>query len=156
MPTVDDKDYVVVVQCHLVKQRCSGYYCEKSFHERTGGFAAYPKDKAYRVLYMTCGGCCGKAVQRKLTHLARQLKKHEGVGRDRIVVQLSSCMTRDNYHSPRCLFTDYIKGLIARAGIACREDTRLSPLAEQRRAEGAYGGGCTDGGDEGGGSGADG
>ena len=138
MPTVDDKDYVVVVQCHLVKQRCSGYYCEKSFHERTGGFAAYPKDKTYRVLYMTCGGCCGKAVQRRLTHLARLIQKHEGVGRDRIVVQFSSCITRDNYHSPRCPFADYMKELVARAGFRSREDTHLSPLAEKRRAEGRY------------------
>ena len=138
-PDLRDKDYVVVVQCHIVKERCSGYFCEKAFHDRTGGFAAYPKDKPYRVLTLTCGGCCGKAIQRKLTHLARQIRKEEGVGRDRIVVQLSSCMTRDNYHSPRCLFIDYIETIIARAGIACREDTRISDLAQQRRAEGVYG-----------------
>ena len=133
-----DTDYIVVVQCEIVKQRCSGYYCEKAFHERAGGFAAYAKDKPLRVLYLTCGGCCGRAVQRKLTHLARQIKKAEGIERDRIVVQLSSCITKDNFHSPRCMFADYMKGLIARAGFACREDTHLSPKAESRRVKGVY------------------
>ena len=133
-----DKDYVVVVQCEIVKQRCSGYFCEKAFHERADGFAAYAKDKPYRVVYITCGGCCGKAVQRKLTHLARMLKKNEGMDRDRIVVQLSSCITRDNFHSPRCLFTDYMKELIARAGFECREDTHLNAKAESRRTKGVY------------------
>jgi len=88
---------------------------------------------------MTCGGCCGRAVQRKLTHLARQIKKQEGLGRDRIVVQLSSCITRDNYHSPRCLFVDYMKEIIGRARIEVREDTHLSPVSAKRRAEGVYG-----------------
>lgn len=72
-----NKEYVVVLQCDSVKQRCPGYFCEKAYHERTGGFAAYPKDKAYRVLYMTCSGCCGRAVHRKLTLLKRRLKKRK-------------------------------------------------------------------------------
>jgi len=84
-----EKDYVVIVQCHIVKQRCPGYFCEKAFHERTGGFADYPKDRAYRVMNMTCGGCCGRAVHRKLSSLLRQLKKREGIEKDRVVVQLS-------------------------------------------------------------------
>lgn len=133
-----DIDYLVIVQCDIVRQRCSGYFCEKAFHERADGFAAYPEDKPLRALYMTCGGCCGKGIQRRLTHLARCLQKNEAVPRDRIVVQLSSCITRDNYHSPRCPFADYMKELIARAGLRCREDTHLSPVAEQRRAEGRY------------------
>jgi len=133
-----DKDYIVVVQCEIVKERCSGYFCEKAFHERADGFAAYVKDKPYRIIYLTCGGCCGRAVQRKLTHLARLLKKQEGLDRDRIVVQLSSCITKDNFHSPRCMFADYMKELIARAGFECREDTHLSPKAEGRRVKGVY------------------
>jgi predicted metal-binding protein len=133
-----EKDYIVVVQCEIVKQRCSGYHCERAFHERTGGFAAYPKDREHRVLTLTCGGCCGKAVQRKLTHLVRKMKKAEGIGKDRIVVQLATCITRDNFHSPRCLFTDYMKELIARTGIECREDTHVSRTAESRRTSGSY------------------
>ena len=133
------KDYVAIVQCHIVKQRCSGYYCEKAFHDRADGFAVYDRGTPYRILFMTCGGCCGRAVQRKLTHLGRQIQKNEGIGRDRIVVQLSSCITKDNFHSPRCLFVDYMKELIARAGFEVREDTHLNPKAEERRATGVYG-----------------
>jgi predicted metal-binding protein len=138
MNGMQDKQYIVVVQCEIVKQRCSGYFCEKAFHERTGGFARYDKDKAYRINYVTCGGCCGRAVQRKVTHLARKLKKNEGFDRDVIVVQLASCITKDNYHSPRCMFADYMKELLARAGLECREDTHTSELAERRRGEGRY------------------
>ncbi|MBM4030648.1 MAG: CGGC domain-containing protein [Planctomycetes bacterium] len=133
-----EKDYVAVVQCHIVKERCSGYFCEKAFNERTGGFAAYPKDKAYRTLYLTCGGCCGRAVQRKLSHLARKIKQREDIGKDRIVVQLSSCITKDNFHAPPCPNLDYLKALIARLRLDVREDTAVSELAEKRRAESVY------------------
>jgi len=132
------KEYVVVLQCDIVKQRCPGYLCEKAFHERTGGFAVYPKDKAYRVLYMTCSGCCGRAVHRKLTLLKRRLKKKEDIDKDKIVVQLSLCMTKDNYHAPPCPHLDYIKTLIDRIGIDMLEDTVISDLSEERRSEGVY------------------
>ena len=138
MVDLREKDYIVVVQCHIVKERCPGYFCEKAFHERSGGFAEYPKDKAYRTLYLTCGGCCGLAVQRKLTSLCRQLKKREGIDKSRIVVQLSSCITKDNFHGPPCPNLDYMKTLIARVGLDVREDTRISDLSEKRRQEGVY------------------
>ncbi|MCP4650485.1 MAG: CGGC domain-containing protein, partial [PVC group bacterium] len=35
--------YIVVVQCHIVKERCSGYLCEYAFSKRTGSFSKYPK-----------------------------------------------------------------------------------------------------------------
>lgn len=133
-----DKDYVAIVQCHIVKERCSGYACERAFTERTGGFADYPKEKGYRVVNMTCGGCCGKAVQRKLNNLARRLSKNEGMGKDRIVVQLSSCITKDNYHSTPCPHLDYLKGLIAKAGFDVREDTFIDEKSQRRRKEGVY------------------
>lgn len=138
MNELSGKDYIVVVQCDIVKQRCSGYFCEKAFNERTGGFAAYPRDKAFRTLYLTCGGCCGRAVQRKLSHLARKLRQREGIGKERLVVQLSSCITRDNFHAPPCPHLGYLKTLITRLGIDVREDTGISELSEKRRAEGAY------------------
>jgi predicted metal-binding protein len=134
-----EKDYLVVVQCEIVKQRCSGYHCEQAFHGRTGGFAASKKGVPLRMLAITCGGCCGKALQRKLTHLARRAAKVEGIGKDRMVVQFASCITKDNFHSPRCLFVDYMKDLAARAGFDVREDTQLDAKAESRRAAGAYG-----------------
>lgn len=135
--TADDFDYIAVVQCHIVKQRCSGYLCEKAFHGRTGGFADLPADRSYRIVYLDCGGCCGKATLRKLSNLTRLAKK-DGIGKDRIVVQLSSCITKDNYHSPRCPHAAYIRELVARAGLRCREDTVISELSEKRRQDGTY------------------
>jgi predicted metal-binding protein len=138
MIELKDKDYIAVVQCDIVKERCSGYYCEKAFHERTGGFAAYPKDKAYRVINMTCGGCCGRAVHRKLSHLVRRLKKEEGIGKERIIVQLSSCITKDNFHATPCPHLDYLKGLIGKLGLDIREDTSINEKSQKRREEGIY------------------
>ncbi len=140
MVDLNNKEYMVVLQCDIVKQRCPGYYCEKAFHERTGGFAAYPKDKGCRVIYMTCSGCCGRAVHRKLTLLKRKLKQKEQIEKDKILVQLSSCMTKDNYHAPPCPHLDYIKELISRIGIDVMEDTVISETSEKRREEGVYGG----------------
>ena len=139
MTDLDNKDYIVVVQCDLVKQRCSGYFCEKAFHERTGGFAEYPADKAFRTLYLTCGGCCGRAVQRKLSHLVRKLKKQENIEKDRIVVQLSSCITNDNYHGPPCPHLDYLKTLIGRLGLDIREGTEISASRKSGGRQGCIG-----------------
>jgi predicted metal-binding protein len=138
MTELEHKEYVVIVQCHIVAERCSGYYCEKAFHERTGGFAGYPQEKPYRTLYLTCGGCCGRALHRKLMDLASSVNKREGLEKDQIVVQLSSCITTDNYHGPPCPHLDYLKVLIARVGLDVREDTTISPTAERRRQEGVY------------------
>lgn len=132
------KAYIVVLQCHIVKERCPGYQCERAFHERTGGFADYPKDRPYRVLSMTCGGCCGRATHRKLTRLVCTIGKKEGIRKDQIVVQMSSCMTNDNYHAPPCPHLDYIKNLIGRIGLDVREGTVISEKSEQRRRDGTY------------------
>ena len=56
MSDLATKEYIVIVQCHIVKEHCSGYLCERALHLRTGGFADYPADKTYRMLMMTCGG----------------------------------------------------------------------------------------------------
>ncbi len=133
-----EKDYIAVVQCHLVKQRCSGYACENAFHERTSGFSGYSPDKAYRTLYLTCGGCCGRALHRKLDHLIRRIKTKEKIEKDRLVVQLSSCITKDNYHGPPCPHLDYLKELITKLGVDICEDTSVSPTSEKRRESGIY------------------
>lgn len=73
------KDYLVVVQCDIVKERCSGYHCEKAFYERSGHFSHYPKEQNTRVLYLTCGGCCGRSLLRKLSHLVRRSQKKENL-----------------------------------------------------------------------------
>ncbi|MCL4367839.1 MAG: CGGC domain-containing protein [Actinobacteria bacterium] len=132
------KDYIAIVQCDIVMQRCSGYLCEKAFHQRTGGFAGYPADKQYRTLYLTCGGCCGRALHRKLSNLARKIEAKEGIAKDRIVVQLASCITKDNYHGPPCPHLDYLKTLIGNVGLEVLEATSISAKAEARRQEGRY------------------
>ncbi len=132
------KEYIVILQCHIVKERCPGYQCEKALHERTGGFAEYPKDKAYRHLNMTCGGCCGRATHRKLARFIKSIGKKEGIGKDKIVVQLSSCITNDNYHGPPCPHLAYLKTLIERLGLDVREGTMIYGKSEQRRQEGTY------------------
>ncbi len=138
MTDLKEKDYIVIVQCHIVNERCSGYNCEYAFNERSGGFSAYPKDKAYRTLNMTCGGCCGRAVQRKLSNLTRRIKKKEGITKDRIVMQLASCLTKDNFHSSPCPYLDYLKSLIAKLGLEVCEDTFIDEKSEKRRKEGLY------------------
>jgi predicted metal-binding protein len=132
------KDYIVVVQCDIVMQRCSGYLCERAFHERTGGFAAYPAERDYRTLYITCGGCCGRALHRKLTHLGRTILKKEGVAKDRVVVQLASCVTNDNFHAPPCPHIEYLRTLIARAGFDCADQTHIDKTSHARRTDGTY------------------
>lgn len=132
------KDYLVIVQCEIVKQRCPGYLCEKAWHERAGGFAAYPKDKSYRVIHLTCGGCCGRGLHRKLTLLNRTMKKKENIEKDKIIVQLSSCITKDNYHAPPCPHRDYIRTLVSKIGMDYLEDTVISKTAQRRRDEGIY------------------
>ena len=132
------KTYIAVVQCHLVKQRCSGYFCEKAFHERSGAFTTYAGDENLRILYMTCGGCCGRATHRKLANLIRMSKKRENITKDQIVVHLSSCITNDNYHGPPCPHLDYIKELIAKLSLDMVEGSNISPKAEARRLEGRY------------------
>jgi len=135
---LSQKEYLVVVQCHIVKERCPGYLCEKAFNERTGGFADYPADKHYRVINLTCGGCCGRALHRKLTLLKRSLKKHEGVDKDKIVVQLSSCITRDNYHATPCPHKNYLTALIGKIGIDCALNTVINENTETRKKQGIY------------------
>jgi predicted metal-binding protein len=138
MVDLNNKDYVVIVQCHIVKQRCPGYLCEKAFTERTGGFADYPKERQYRKINLTCGGCCGRALHRKLTSLKRNIKKEEDIDKDRLVVQLSTCMTKDNFHAPPCPHLDYIRELIAKIGIDVVADTTIYKVSEQKRKEGIY------------------
>jgi predicted metal-binding protein len=133
-----EKRYVVIVQCHLVAERCPGYYCERAFHQRVGGFANYPPNLPNRTLYLTCGGCCGRALQRKLSLLARTLQKKEQIEKPQIAVQLASCITNDNYHGPPCPHLDYLKTLIARLGLEAFEGTHISPTTEERRREGRY------------------
>ena len=134
-----DKNYIVVVQCHIVKERCSGYLCEYAFSERSGKFAEYPKDSSTRFLSLTCGGCCGRAVHRKLSNLIKQIKNKETIEKGQIAVHLSSCISNDNFHGPPCPHKDYLKTMICdKLGLDLVMGTRVSELAEKRRKDGEY------------------
>jgi len=135
---MSEKEYIVIVQCDIVKQRCPGYNCEKAFHQRIGGFERYPKDKAFRTLYMTCGGCCGRATHRKLGNLIKEIKKREGIDKEKIVVHLSSCITKESYHGPLCPHLGYLKELIGPLGLDLVQDTFISEKSEKRRKQGIY------------------
>jgi len=127
------KDYIVVVQCHIVKERCPGYDCEQAFHAREGRFLEYAKDDNLRFLPITCGGCCGRAVHRKLTLLRKKLKRKEGIEQDRIRVHLASCISNDNSHAPPCPHIDYLKTLISdKLGLDGVEGTVLNKEAVEK------------------------
>ncbi|MEW6358921.1 MAG: CGGC domain-containing protein [Planctomycetota bacterium] len=130
------KDYIVVVQCHIVKERCPGYNCERAFHAREGRFIEYPKEHPMRLLAITCGGCCGRAVHRKLAKLRKSIKKKEGIEQDRIRVHLASCITSDSSHGPPCPHKEYLTTLIRdKLGLDLVEGTVLSKEAVERLKE---------------------
>jgi len=134
-----EKSYVVIVQCDIVMERCSGYRCEKSFFDRTGVFDRYPKDTQLRSIYMTCGGCCGRGVHRKLDELVRSIKEKEGIEKGQIAVHFSSCITKDNYHAPPCPHVDYLKTLVSdKLGLDLCEGTSISKMSEKLRQKGKY------------------
>jgi predicted metal-binding protein len=136
---LSNKRYIAVVQCDIVMQRCSGFFCERAFHNRSGGFGIYGSGQPLRLAAMTCGGCCGLAIHRKLGDLLRMAKKKDGIGRDQVVVHLASCITKDNYHGPECPHLDFLKQLIgAKLGLDIVADTHISDLSEKRRAQGLY------------------
>lgn len=138
MADLVEKVYIVTVQCHIVKERCPGYLCEKAWHERTGGYGDYPRGRFYRTLTLTCGGCCGRALHRKLGQFLRTLKKKEGIEKERVIVQFSSCISNNNYHAPPCPHLDYLRTLVARHGLDLQEGTVISDLSQKRRQDGTY------------------
>jgi predicted metal-binding protein len=136
---IQEKDYIVVVQCDIVMERCSGYYCEKAFNERGGGFAVYPRGKAYRTLYLTCGGCCGRAIHRKVYDLIAAIREKEGVKKEKIAVHLSSCITKESYHGPKCPHVDYLKTMIEeKLSLDLIDVTTMSETSEGLRNKGVY------------------
>ncbi len=138
MMNLKEKDYLIIVQCHIVQERCSGFHCEKAFHDRSGGFAGYPEDKNYRILSLTCGGCCGRALHRKLAHLIRQAKKRDAIDKSRMLVHFSSCISRDNHHAPPCPHLNYLTTLVSKLGLDFVKDTWISKTAAQRRDQAIY------------------
>ncbi len=133
------KKYVIVVQCHIVKERCSGYLCEHAFATRAGGFTEYSQDEKIRFLPLTCGGCCGRAVHRKLSDVLRLIKKKEKVKKENIVVHLSSCIIRDSFHGPPCPHKEYLTSMITeKLGLDMKEGSKISETTEKRSKAGEY------------------
>ncbi|MCD8138260.1 MAG: CGGC domain-containing protein [Planctomycetaceae bacterium] len=126
--------YVIVVQCdQVVHDACPGFMCEHAFTRRADAFSIYPADERVRYLPISCGGCPGRGTLRKLMNVKKNLRKREDTGSEIAAVHLSTCITRASHHGPRCPHIEYIKAEVARAGFVCREDSRISPLAEKRR-----------------------
>lgn len=134
-----ESTYIVTVQCEIAKENCPGFYCESAFVKRTGAFREYPDNANFRNLTLTCGGCCGRSIHRKLSKLIKTLKKAEDIDKNQIIVHLSSCMVFDNYHSTPCPHIDYIKNLIEnKLGLPIKNGTKISSLSAKRREEGQY------------------
>ncbi|MDR1519577.1 MAG: CGGC domain-containing protein [Planctomycetota bacterium] len=134
-----EKSYVVVVQCAKATDAvCPGFLCEHAFNARIDAFAGYPAERPMRYNAISCGGCPGRAVLRKLVNLKKNLKKRENIEAGSIVAHLSTCIAKPSHHGPRCPHADYIKAQIGRAGLPAVEGTRFSPRAEARRRDGIY------------------
>ncbi|SHK19109.1 Predicted metal-binding protein [Geosporobacter subterraneus DSM 17957] len=129
--------YVVILQCEIAHNRCSGFACTNSFYNREGAFDHYGKEIKY--LSFTCGGCCGKSVSAKLEHLSNKFKNKTDVKKDEVVIHLASCITTDNYHYDRCPHIDYIKGIIEKRGFKrVVEGSYISKNAAGKREKGIY------------------
>ena len=136
---VPEKKIVVIVQCHIVKERCSGYFCEFHFTDRSGAFDIYSQNKYLRIITLTCGGCCGRAVHRKLVELIKSAKRQEKLDKSQIVVHLASCIAFDNYHGPACPHKEYLETMIQdKLGLDLVEGSKISKLAAKKRNEGIY------------------
>lgn len=129
--------YVVIIQCDIAHKRCSGFACTNAYYNRDELFKDY--DNNTRYISFTCGGCCGKTIASKLEHFSKKLKAKNNIGKNEVVVHLSSCMVTDNYHYDRCPHIDYIKNIIAKKGYEkLIEGSYISKGATSKREKGQY------------------
>lgn len=137
--SMKEKEYIVVLQCDIVKERCSGYLCEYAFTERNGMFSGYQTDKPVRFLPMTCGGCCGRATHRKMYNLIQGVKKKENIDTGKIAVHFSSCIAFDSYHGSPCPHKDYLQTIVVeKLELDFIEGSYISKTTEKLRDKGAY------------------
>ena len=129
---------LAIIQCDLALQRCPGFFCDRAFVNKSGGFQGLNIVESARKLNISCGGCCGRAIHRKLQLLAAKAKKYDQIEKDEIHVKLASCISKDNYHGPPCPNLEYIKKLIEKTGLKYSMDTAVSEKAETRRNSGVY------------------
>ncbi|QIB69540.1 CGGC domain-containing protein [Aminipila butyrica] len=131
--------YVIVIQCDIVRRRCSGFACTNTFYNREDSFKDKDYDENVRYIPMTCGGCCGAGLASLLEHFSKRSAKQNGLKKEEVVVHLSSCMVTENYHHDRCPHIDYIKALVKKKGYSrIVEGTYISQSAEKKRAAGIY------------------
>lgn len=129
--------YVMIIQCDITRQRCSGFACTDAFYNRDDVFKEY--DDNVRYISLTCGGCCGASLAAKLEHFSNKLAKETDVKKDDVSVHLSSCMVTDNYHHDRCPHADYIKALVEKKGYKrIVEGSYICKITEKRREMGEY------------------
>lgn len=132
-----DTKYVVIIQCEIARQRCSGFACTNGFYNKDDSFKDYSDDVRY--ISMTCGGCCGAGLASLLEHFSNKIRKKTDINKDEVVVHLSSCMVTDNYHHDRCPHADYIKALVEKKGYKnIVEGTYISKTSEKKRDNGEY------------------
>jgi predicted metal-binding protein len=136
---MNNKKYIIVIQCHIVKEHCSGYVCENTFHNKNGMFSRYKENQNIRFLPMTCGRCCGRAVNKKLMDLIKTIKRKEKIEKTELAVHLSSCIITENYHGYPCPHKEYLKNIITKKlKLDLVEGSYISQLAEKKREKGIY------------------
>jgi predicted metal-binding protein len=129
--------YVVIIQCDIAHNRCSGFACTNAFYNRDAVFNNY--DDSTRYISFTCGGCCGKSVATKLEHLSKKLMVKNSIEKYEVAIHLSSCIATDNYHYDRCPHIDYIKSIVLKKGYKnIIEGSYISKGAKKKRDEGIY------------------
>lgn len=129
--------YVVIIQCDIALRKCSGFACTNSFYNREDKFSEYSNDVKY--IAFSCDGCCGKTISSKLSHFSNKLKNKTNIAKSEVVIHLSSCMTKDNFHSDRCPHIYYIKDIIDKRGYSnIIEGSYISKSAEKKRELGVY------------------
>lgn len=129
-----DEKYVVIIQCDIAHNRCSGFACTNAFYNRDDVFKNY--NESTRYISFTCGGCCGKSIATKLEHLSKKLKLKNNINKEDVVIHLSSCMTNDNYHYDRCPHLDYIKSIVFKKGYnKVIEGSYISKNAEKKKSQ---------------------
>lgn len=133
---MEDK-FVVIIQCDIAHNRCSGFACTDAFYNKDGFFESYSDNTRY--ISFTCGGCCGKSVAAKLEHFAKKARKKYKLDKDNVIIHLASCMVTDNHHYDRCPNIDYIKSIVTKKGYNnVVEGSYISKNATSKRAEGIY------------------
>lgn len=87
-----------IIQCDFAKERCSGFACINSFHERIDAFENYPDCEKIMVVPFNCGGCPERRIGRSVANLINRAKKKADIKKEEIVIHLASCMVTDNAH----------------------------------------------------------